>query len=122
MEPVLGMECCEQVQVHDALVEQVRVHMPEESELFDLAELFKIFGDSTRIKILYVLFEHEVCVCDIAELLGMTQSAISHQLRIIKASRLVKARREGKTVYYSLADDHVKQIIGMAKEHLEEER
>ena len=88
--------------------------------LFDLAELFKIFGDSTRIKILYVLFEAELCVCDIAAVLGMSQSAISHQLRTIKQARLVKNRREGKTIYYSLADDHVKTIIGMAIEHLEE--
>lgn len=115
-------ELCEQTQVHGELVAAVQGHMPDENELFDLAELFKIFGDSTRVKILYVLFEHEVCVCDIAEILGMTQSAISHQLRIIKQARLVKSRREGKTVYYSLADDHVKSIIGMAKEHLEEER
>ncbi len=116
------LDCCEQVHVHDDLVGTVRDRMPDEDELFDLAELFKIFGDSTRIKILYVLFEHEVCVCDIAEILGMTQSAISHQLRIIKQARLVKFRRDGKTVYYSLADDHVKDIIGMAKEHLEEEK
>ena len=122
MEEQLERELCELTQVHGELVEQVRGHMPDESELFDLAELFKIFGDSTRVKILYVLFEHEVCVCDIAEILGMTQSAISHQLRIIKQVRLVKSRREGKTIYYSLADDHVKSIIGMAKEHLEEER
>ena len=94
--------------------------LPPDEMLFDLAELFKIFGDSTRIKILYVLFEAELCVCDIAAVLGMSQSAISHQLRTIKQARLVKNRREGKTIYYSLADDHVKTIIGMAIEHLEE--
>jgi ArsR family transcriptional regulator len=92
--------------------------MPEEEMLYDLAELFLIFGDSTRIKILYVLFEAEMCVCDIAELLRMTQSAISHQLRVLKQSKLVKFRREGKTIYYSLADDHVRTIIGMGMEHL----
>ena len=113
---------CEQVQVHSDLVQAVRQHLPDEGELSDLAELFKIFGDSTRIRILYVLFEHEVCVCDIAEILGMTQSAISHQLRIIKQARLVKSRRDGKTIYYSLSDDHVKSIVGLAREHLEEER
>ena len=94
--------------------------MPEETELYDLAELFKVFGDSTRIKILYVLFESEMCVCDIAALLGMTQSAISHQLRALKNARLVKSRREGKTVFYALADDHVKTIINQGLEHVQE--
>ena len=95
-------------------------NIPDENELFDLAELFKVFGDSTRIRILYVLFEAEMCVCDIAALLGMTQSAISHQLRALKNARLVKARREGKTVFYSLADDHVKTIIDQGLEHVAE--
>ena len=92
-----------------------------EDLLIDMAELFKVFGDSTRIKILYVLFESEMCVYDIALLLHMTQSAISHQLRLLKQAKLVKNRRQGKLVGYSLADDHVKTILGMAKEHLEEE-
>ena len=92
--------------------------LPDEELLCDLAELYKVFGDSTRIKILYALFEAELCVCDIAQLLGMTQSAISHQLRVLKQSKLVRFRREGKTVYYSLADDHVRTIIGMGMEHL----
>lgn len=92
--------------------------MPDEEMLYDLAELYKIFGDSTRIKILYALFEAEMCVCDIAALLQMTQSAISHQLRVLKSSKLVKFRREGKTVFYSLADDHVRTIIDMGMEHL----
>ena len=83
-----------------------------------MTELFRIFGDSTRVRILYVLFEYEMCVCDIAQLLGMTQSAISHQLRALKNARLVKARREGKTVFYSLADDHVKTIIDQGLEHV----
>ncbi len=105
---------------HPDQVKAAAQELPPEETLFDLAELFKIFGDSTRIKILYVLFESEMCVCDIAEVLNMSQSAISHQLRTIKQARLVKNRREGKTIYYSLADEHVKTIIGMAIEHLEE--
>ena len=92
--------------------------IPSEDTLYDLAELFRIFGDSTRIRILYVLSEAEMCVCDIAQLLGMTQSAISHQLRSLKNARLVKARRDGKTVFYSLADDHVKTILDQGIEHV----
>lgn len=114
------MDHCECVCVHQEIVDSVTAHMPEEEKLYDLAELFKIFGDSTRVKILYVLFEQEMCVCDIAELLHMTQSAISHQLRVLKQSRLVKFRREGKTVYYSLADSHVRTIINQGMEHIEE--
>ena len=114
------LERCEFQFVHEDVVNAVQGQMPKDEVLYDLAELFKIFGDSTRIKILYVLFEAELCVCDIAAVLNMSQSAISHQLRTIKQARLVKNRREGKTVYYSLADDHVKTIIGMAIEHLEE--
>ena len=106
--------------VHEDTVKRVLAEMPAEEALYDLAELFKVFGDTTRMKILYVLFESEMCVCDIAEILGISQSAISHQLRIIKQARLIQNRRDGKTIYYSLADDHVKTIIGMAKEHLEE--
>ena len=117
MEPV---ETCEEKTIHPEQVDSVVKDLPPDEMLFDLAELFKIFGYSTRIKILYVLFEAELCVCDIAAVLGMSQSAISHQLRTIKQARLVKNRREGKTIYYSLADDHVKTIIGMAIEHLEE--
>lgn len=111
---------CEFMFVHQEIVERVNAAMPAEETLFDLAELFKIFGDSTRIKILYVLFESEMCVCDIAQLLGMTQSAISHQLRSLKQSRLVKARREGKTVFYSLADGHVRTILDQGMEHVAE--
>ena len=98
----------------------MRNQIPGEDTLYDLSELFRIFGDSTRIRILYVLFESEMCVCDIAALLGMTQSAISHQLRALKNARLVKARREGKTVFYALADDHVKTIINQGLEHVRE--
>ena len=111
---------CEFMPVHDDIVDRVNKEMPDEDVLFDLAELFKIFGDSTRIKILYVLFEAEMCVCDIAQLLGMTQSAISHQLQLLKKSKLVKYRREGKTVFYSLADSHVRTIIGQGMEHITE--
>lgn len=114
-------ERCDVSCPHPEAVARVRGAMPPEDELLDLAELFKVFGDTTRMKILYVLFASELCVCDIADILGISQSAISHQLRIIKQAKLIKNRRDGKTVYYSLADDHVKTIIGMAKEHLEEE-
>ena len=99
----------------------VNEKMPEETELYDLAELFKVFGDSTRMRILFVLFEAEVCVCDLAEALNMTQSAISHQLRILKQNKLVKSRREGKSVFYSLADDHVRTIVDQGREHIEED-
>lgn len=98
----------------------VNKNMPPEEELYDLAELFKVFGDSTRIRILFVLFEAEVCVCDLAEALHMTQSAISHQLKILKNSRLVKSRREGKSIFYSLADSHVRTMIDQGLEHIEE--
>lgn len=112
--------CCETTEIHEDLLEMVNKNMPPEEELYDLAELFKVFGDSTRIRILFVLFEAEVCVCDLAEALHMTQSAISHQLKILKNSRLVKSRREGKSVFYSLADTHVRTIIGQGREHIEE--
>ena len=115
-------ECCDYPHTHEEIINRVQHQMPGEEELYDLAELFRIFGDSTRIRILYVLFEAEMCVCDIAQLLGMTQSAISHQLRTLKQSKLVKARRRGKMVYYSLDDDHVRSIIETGREHLEEER
>ena len=114
------IECCSENKVHPDLLKIVHDTMPEETELYDLAELFKVFGDSTRIKILYVLFEAELCVCDIAQLLNMTQSAISHQLRILKQNRLVKNRRDGKSVFYSLADSHVKTIISQGMEHIQE--
>lgn len=111
---------CDYLHAHDELVEAVNERMPDEEILYDLAELYKVFGDSTRIKILYVLLEAEMCVCDIAQLLNMSQSAISHQLRVLKQSKLVKYRRDGKAVMYSLADDHVKTIISQGMEHVEE--
>ena len=114
------VECCDFYQVHEDVVKAVTAKMPDEDELYDLAEIFKVFGDSTRIKILYVLFESEMCVCDIAQLLNMNQSAISHQLKILKQNRLVKSRREGKAVFYSLADGHVRTIINQGLEHIEE--
>lgn len=120
MEGRQAAPACDYLFVHEDIVEQVNKAMPGEEELFDLAELFKIFGDSTRIRILYVLFEAEMCVCDLAQLLGMTQSAISHQLQVLKKSKLVKYRREGKTVFYSLADDHVRAILDQGMEHVTE--
>jgi len=113
-------ECCEHAEIHEDLLALVQRGMPDVDKLYDLADLFKIFGDSTRIRILFVLFESEVCVCDLAEALDMTQSAISHQLRILKQNKLVKSRREGKSVFYSLADDHVRTIVGQGLEHIEE--
>lgn len=106
--------------IHPALVCKVHEVLPAEESLYDLAELFKVFGDTTRIKILYVLFENEMCVCDLAETLNMTQSAISHQLRVLKQNRLVRFRREGKTIIYSLADDHVRSILYQGMDHLTE--
>jgi ArsR family transcriptional regulator len=117
----LDCECCDTVEVHKDRLKIVEDTLPDENELCDLAELFKVFGDSTRIRILYVLFESEVCVCDLAEALNMTQSAISHQLKILKQNKLVKNRREGKSIFYSLADDHVKTIIAQGREHILED-
>ncbi len=120
MPEINDLERCDYMHAHEDIIAKVNAEMPDEEVLYDLAELFKIFGDSTRIKILYVLFESEMCVCDIAQLLNMTQSAISHQLRALKQSKLVKYRREGKTVFYSLADGHVRTIINQGIEHVAE--
>ena len=106
---------------HEAILQKVRQDLPTDELLCDLSDLFKIFGDTTRIKILYALLESEMCVCAIADLLGMTQSAISHQLRILKDADLVGKRREGKTIYYFLSDDHVRTIVAQGFEHLIEE-
>ena len=114
------LEMCHTHQVHQELVRQVLENIPEEEELYSLADFFKVFADSTRIRILYALLCAETCVCDIAQLLGMTQPAISHQLRILKQMDLVKARREGKTIYYSLADDHIVSILSQGMEHIRE--
>lgn len=105
---------------HKQLVENLTETLPDEDTLDELEELFKIFGDSTRIKILYVLHCGELCVCDIAAVLSMSQSAISHQLRVLRQTRLIKSRRDGKNIYYSLADEHVHTIISMGIEHIEE--
>ena len=114
------MECCETTFVHEDLVRKVHERLPEEEKLYALAELFKVFGDYTRIRILYVLFEEDVCVCDLAEALHMTQPAISHQLKILKQAKLVGSRRDGKSVFYSLADGHVRTMIAQGREHIEE--
>lgn len=113
-------EKCDFICVHEDIVKKVNEKMPQEEKLFDLAEFFKIFGDTTRIRILYVLMCSEMCVCDLAQILDMTQSAISHQLRILKQMDLVKNRREGKSVFYSLADGHIKAILSQGLEHIEE--
>ena len=110
--------CCDTEEIHEELLKIVDETMPDETELDSLAELFKVFGDPTRIRILFVLFETEVCVCDLARALNMTQSAVSHQLRILKQSRLVKNRREGKSMFYSLADDHVRTMIAQGREYI----
>lgn len=111
---------CEQTHVHDEICEQVSVDMPDENELYDVAELFKIFGDSTRIRILSALAQAEMCVCDIGTVLNMTKSAVSHQLRILRQAKLVKNRRNGKEIFYSLDDDHVLSIINLALQHIKE--
>ena len=111
---------CDYINAHEDVVKAVSEAMPEDEILYDLAELYKVFGDSTRIKILYVLLEAEMCVCDIATLLQMGQSAISHQLRVLKQMRLVKFRRDGRTVFYSLADGHIQTILAQGMEHIQE--
>lgn len=115
------MEEKEYIHIHEEVVEQVQSRLPEDEKLYDLAEFFKIFGDTTRIKILYVLLQQEMCVLDIALLLNMTQSAISHQLRVLKTMQLVKFRREGKTILYSLSDSHIENILSQGMEHISEE-
>lgn len=115
------LESCGYLCVHEDKVAQVQSVLPDDDTLSRLSELFKVFGDGTRIRILYVLFEAEVCVCDLAKLLGMTQSAVSHQLRILKQARLIKSRRDGKTVFYSLADDHVSTLLRQGTDHINED-
>lgn len=109
---------CDFISVHEDIVNRVMQVMPADQQLLDLAEFFRVFGDSTRIRILYVLSQSEMCVCDIAGLLKMGQSAISHQLRVLKQMRLVKFRRDGKTVFYSLADGHIETILAQGMEHI----
>ena len=117
-----NIDRCDITIIHEDVVNRVKENMPQEEILYDLAELFKVFGDSTRVKILWALDESEMCVCDIAASLDMTQSAISHQLRILKQAKLVKSRREGKSVYYSLDDDHVRTIFDQGLVHIKEDR
>lgn len=107
--------------IHADVVDKVKVRMPEEDELYDLSDFFKVLGDSTRIKIMWALDENEMCVCDLAVLLNMTKSAISHQLHSLRQANLVKYRKEGKVVFYSLSDDHVKEIFEKGLEHIREE-
>ena len=114
------VECCDGICVHEDMIQKVKKLLPEEELIKELADFYKVFGDATRVKILCVLLESEMCVCDLAELLEMTQSAISHQLRVLKQMKLVKNRREGKTVYYSLADGHIQNIISQGMEHIQE--
>jgi ArsR family transcriptional regulator len=120
MSDIRNIEHSEYIHAHNDTIEKINEAMPEEELLYDLAELFRIFGDSTRIKILYVLLQSEMCVRDIAQILNMNQSAISHQLRALKQSKLIRYRREGKTILYSLADDHVSMIIDQGMEHISE--
>ena len=113
-------DICEVNMIHDETVDKIKNVMPEDGLIYDLAEFFKVFADSTRMKIIYALIEAELCVCDIAAIVGTTQSAISHQLRILKQSKLVKYRKEGKVVYYSLDDEHISEIVKKGREHIEE--
>lgn len=111
---------CDCTVLHKELVEQVKSKMPEDDLIYDSAEFFKVFADSTRMKIIYALLENELCVCDLANIVKTTQSAISHQLRILKQSKLVKYRKDGKVVYYSLDDEHIREIVMKGREHIEE--
>ena len=114
------IEKCNCNVIHSDVVERVKKSLPKEEVLYDLAEFFKVFGDSTRIKIICALFESEMCVCDLSALLNVSQSAISHQLKTLKAARLVKYRREGKVIYYSLEDTHIKHIFNDGLKHIKE--
>ena len=114
------IERCDFIHVHEDVVKKVKKIMPEDDEIYDLAEFFKVFADSTRMKIIYALMENELCVCDLANIVNTTQSAISHQLKILRQSKLVKFRKEGKVVYYSLDDEHISQIVKKGREHIEE--
>lgn len=113
-------ESCEAEHHHDNVVKRVSSIMPDEEMLYDLADFYKVFADSTRIKILYALLQSELCVCDLAEVLGASQSAVSHQLRMLKQMKLVKFRREGKAIVYSLSDDHIQNILSQGFEHITE--
>ena len=120
MDQKTSAPACDYLHVHEDKVAHVLSELPDDEHLYDLADLFRMFGDTTRIKILYVLFESELCVCDIARLLKLSQSAVSHQLRILKDAKLVRFRREGKTVFYTLDDDHVRSILALGMDHISE--
>lgn len=120
-EKELDGEMCDCEHVHSDVVEYVENVLPDEDVLYEIAELFKVFGDSTRTRIISALFEKELCVCDIADLLHMTKSAVSHQLRTLRQTKIVKSRRCGKEIFYSLDDEHIKKIYQMALEHLKED-
>ncbi|SHO52355.1 ArsR/SmtB family transcription factor [Anaerocolumna xylanovorans] len=120
MDRHLYADCCDETLVHEGVIEEVKSKYPNEEKLYDLAELFKAFGDTTRIRILYALFEANMCVCDISEVLDMKQSAISHQLRVLKQANLVKSQRDGKSIIYSLADEHVKTMVEQGMSHISE--
>lgn len=120
MEQEKNFAVCDCDVIHADMVEIARNNMPEDEKLYDLADFFKIFGDSTRIKILWALDKHEMCVCDLAVLLNMTKSAISHQLKTLRQEKLVKYRRDGKNAFYSLQDEHVRNILEIGLEHIEE--
>ncbi len=115
-----AQEQCDTTVIHEDVIASARSNMPPEETLYDLAELFKVFGDTTRVRILCALFESEMCVCDISALLNMSQSSISHQLRVLKTAKLVRYRREGKVVYYSLDDAHIKHIFDQGLAHVTE--
>lgn len=111
---------CGENELHEANIALAKSNLPDDELIYDAAELFKVFGDSTRMKILYLLLECELCVCDIVALLGATQSAVSHQLRILKQNRLIRFRKQGRSVFYSLADDHVRKILDNGMDHIKE--
>lgn len=115
-------DMCQEAHVHESVLDRVKAQMPDDDTLCDVAEMFKVFGDITRTKILSALFEAELCVCDISEIVKMSASAVSHQLRILRQTKIVKSRRAGKEVYYSLDDEHISRIYRMALDHLDEER
>ena len=113
-----NQDLCDCESIHEDVVDEVRKAMPDDDVLMDLADAFKLFSDSTRVRILYALKTHEMCVCDISVLLGMTKSSVSHQLRVLKQSNLVKNRKVGRVVYYALADEHVETIFSAGMEHI----
>ena len=115
-----NIEKCEFMHIHDEVVDSIKDNMIDNQKINELGELYKVFGDPTRLKILYILSKHEVCVCDLASILSMTQSAISHQLKVLKDAKLIKFRKQGKSVFYSLLDNHVEMILNMGIEHIEE--